>query len=159
MLLSLQQSAGSSLGASLTGETTSGFTSLPSVLTSPFSFYYSAINSLATCSVCYWAFSNSSSSFSPCCVIALSRIAKNRFKSMKLPMTNMNENRSAGNAILFYWAMTSIIIWFQFSPVKMINIETIAIPVDPNPYLDSSPSSVVKGSEKNYFVNKANINK
>jgi hypothetical protein len=51
-------------------------------------------------------------------------------------------------------------ISFQFSPVRMMNIEISACPVEENEYRDSLPSpSSSGGSEKNYFVSSDEMNK
>lgn len=48
---------------------------------------------------------------------------------------------------------------FQFSPVSMINMVIKAVKVSPKEYLEISPSSSSRGSEKNCLQSRAKINR
>jgi len=86
-----------------------------------------------------------SSSPSPMSEIDLSKIARNRLRSIKFPMI-INKMKNRAGLKLSCWSITYIIISFQFSPVRMMKTVTKAWVVDPKLYLDSLPSLSRSGS-------------
>lgn len=65
----------------------------------------------------------------------------------------------AGKATAFYCLITSIIIWFQSSPVKIIKLLTNEPQVVEKLYLETFPSSSYKFPGKNYLPRREAINK